>query len=66
MENVDPVTLTFYLLLKKLYLALTGTERDMAFKFRHGYSLWHDLSVCTQFFDPVTLTSNFDLLVEKF
>ena len=30
-----------------------------------GYSLWQDLSASNKIFYPVTLTSNFDLLLKK-
>ena len=32
----------------------------------HEYSLWQDLSVGTNMFDPVTLTLEFGLLFENF
>ena len=40
-------------------------RKRLGFHIVHVYSLWQDLSVGTKIFDPVTLTSNFDLLLKK-
>ena len=37
----------------------------LGFHITHVHSVWQDLSVGTKIFHPVTLTSNFDLLLKN-